>query len=137
MTLREEALHLFQKVRKLELAGQHNGFVQCPYCRRWIKAEESVAVHFIPRQYRSLEVEKRNVYAGCAFCNGQDQLQSNAGEYHDRFEQWIRENFGEWTVEWLYNRKRVMVKHGSRYYKELIDQLKKELKEYGEEKEEL
>ena len=137
MTLREEALSLFQKVRKLELASQHNGYVQCPYCRKWIRVEDSVAVHFIPRQYRSLGVEQMNVYAGCAFCNGQDQMQSNNGEMHDRFEFWIRENYGDWTVEWLYNRKRVIVKHGSRYYKDLIEDLKRRLKAYGKEKEEL
>ncbi len=128
MTAREEALALFQKARKLEIADGHNGFVQCPYCRRWIRVEESVAVHYIPRQCRALEDEPKNVYAGCASCNSQDQLQSNTGEYHERFRDWIIENFGEWTVMWLENRKRVMVKHGTRYYKEKIQELKEWLK---------
>lgn len=128
MTAREEALALFQKARKLEIADGHNGLVQCPYCRRWIRVEESVAVHYIPRQFRALEDEPKNVYAGCASCNSQDQLQSNAGEYHERFRDWIIENFGEWTVLWLENRKRVMVKHGTRYYKEKIQELKEWLK---------
>lgn len=128
MTAREEALALFQKARKLEIADGHNGFVQCPYCRRWIRVEESVAVHYIPRQFRALEDEPKNVYAGCASCNSQDQLQSNAGEYHERFRDWIIENFGEWTVLLLENRKRVMVKHGTRYYKEKIQELKEWLK---------
>ena len=128
MTAREEALALFQKARKLEIADGHNGFVQCPYCRRWIRVEDSVAVHYIPRQFRALEDEPKNVYAGCAICNSQDQLQSNAGELHERFRDWIIENFGEWTVLWLENRKRVMVKHGTRYYKERIKELKEWLK---------
>ena len=128
MTAREEALALFQKARKLEIADGHNGFVQCPYCRRWIRVEESVAVHYIPRQFRALEDEPKNVYAGCASCNSQDQLQSNAGELHERFRDWIIENFGEWTVLWLENRKRVMVKHGTRYYKERIQELREWLK---------
>lgn len=128
MTAREEALALFQKARKLEIADGHNGFVQCPYCRRWTRVEESVAVHYIPRQFRSLEDEPKNVYAGCASCNSQDQLQSNAGEYHERFRDWIIENYGEWTVLWLENRKRVMVKHGTRYYKEKIQELREWLK---------
>jgi len=55
-------------------------------------------------------------------------LQSNAGEYHERFRDWIIENYGEWTVLWLENRKRVMVKHGTRYYKEKIQEMKEWLK---------
>lgn len=129
MTAREDALYLFQKARKLQLADGHNGFVQCPYCRRWIRVEQSVAVHYIPRQFRSLEMEDKNVYAGCPTCNNIDQLQSNAGEYHERYRNWIIDNFGEWQVLWLENRKRVMVKHGTRYYKEKIGELKTWLKQ--------
>lgn len=129
MTVREEALALFQKKRKLEIADKHNGYVQCPYCRKWIRVEESVAVHFIPRQYRSLEVEPKNVYAGCSRCNWIDQSQSNAGEYHEQFADWIVENEGEWTLGWLNNRKHVMVKHGTRFYKTMIEETKEWLKQ--------
>lgn len=128
MTARDEALSLFQKCRKLEIADGHNGFVQCPYCRRWIRVEDSVAVHYIPRQFRALEIEPKNVYAGCATCNSQDQLQSNSGEMHQRFRDWIIENYGEWTVEWLENRKRVMVKHGTRFYKDMAGEYREWLK---------
>ena len=129
MTAREEALSLFQKVRKLEIAEGHNGFVQCPYCRRWIKAEDAVAVHYIPRQFRALEDEPRNVWAGCASCNSQDQMESNAGEMHQRYRDWLMDTQGEWTVLWLENRKRVMVKHGTRYYKQRAEELKAWLRE--------
>ena len=132
MTAREEALALFQKARKLEIADGHNGFVQCPYCRRWIKVENSVAVHYIPRQFRALEMESKNVWAGCPSCNGTDQLQSNSGEHHQRFRDWLMENEGEWTVLWLENRKRVMVKHGTRFYKEKIQEVKEWLKKRDE-----
>lgn len=128
MTAREEALSLFQKVRKLEIADGHNGFVQCPYCRRWIRVEDSVAVHYIPRQFRALEIEPKNVYAGCSSCNGIDQIQSNAGEYHGRFRNWLIENEGEWIVLWLENRKHVMVKHGTRFYKTMIEEYREWLK---------
>lgn len=124
MTAREEALALFQKCRKLELADGHNGFVQCPYCRRWIRAEDSVAVHYIPRQFRALEMEPKNVYAGCASCNGADQLESNAGAMHERYRQWLIDSYGEWLALWLENRKRVMVKHGTRFYKQSIEEMK-------------
>ena len=129
MTVREEALALFQKVRKLEIAEGHNGFVQCPYCRRWIKVEDSVAVHYIPRQFRALEDELRNVWAGCSSCNSQDQLESNAGEMHQRYRDWLMDTQGEWTVLWLENRKRVMVKHGTRYYKQRAEEFKAWLRE--------
>ena len=128
MTAREEALSLFQKCRKLEIADGHNGFVQCPYCRRWIRVEDAVAVHYIPRQFRSLEIEPRNVYAGCSACNSADQLQSNSGDLHERYRAWIVDNFGEHEALWLENRKRVLVKHGTRFYKEKIEELKKWLK---------
>lgn len=128
MTAREEALALFQKVRKLQIADEHNGFVQCPYCRRWIPVEKAVAVHYIPRQFRSLEMEEKNVYAGCAVCNSIDQSQSNAGEYHEDFADWIAEKQGEWTLKWIENRKRVMVKHGTRFYKQQIMEMKEWLK---------
>lgn len=124
MTAREEALALFQKCRKLELADRHNGFVQCPYCRRWIRVEDSVAVHYIPRQFRALEMEPKNVYAGCSSCNGADQLESNAGAMHERYRQWLIDSYGEWLVLWLENRKRVMVKHGTRFYKQSIEEMK-------------
>ena len=124
MTAREEALALFQKCRKLEIADGHNGFVQCPYCRRWIRVEDSVAVHYIPRQFRALEIEPKNVYAGCSSCNGADQLQSNSGEMHERFRNWLIDNEGEWIVMWLENRKHVMVKHGTRFYKQMIEEYK-------------
>lgn len=129
MTVREEALSLFQKVRKLEIADEHNGFVQCPYCRRWIRVEDSVAVHYIQRQFRALEIEPLNVYAGCAICNSADQLQSNAGEFHERFKVWIEDNYGEWRLNWLENRKRVIVKHGTRFYKAKIEEYKAWLKQ--------
>lgn len=128
MTAREEALSLFQKVRKLEIADGHNGFVQCPYCRRWIRVKDSVAVHYIPRQFRALEIEPKNVYAGCSSCNMLDQIQSNAGEYHERFRNWLIENEGEWLVLWLENRKHVMVKHGTRFYKTMIEEYREWLK---------
>lgn len=128
MTAREEALSLFQKVRKLEIADGHNGFVQCPYCRRWIRVEDSVAVHYIPRQFRALEIEPKNVYAGCSSCNGVDQIQSNAGEYHERFRNWLIENEGEWVVLWLENRRHVMVKHGTRFYKQMIEEYREWLR---------
>ena len=128
MTAREEALALFQKARKLEIADGHNGFVQCPYCRKWIRVEDAVAVHYIPRQFRALEMEAKNVWAGCPSCNGTDQLQSNSGEHHQRFREWLMENEGEWTVLWLENRKRVMVKHGTRFYKERIQEIKEWLR---------
>lgn len=128
MTAREEALALFQKARKLEIADGHNGFVQCPYCRKWIRVEYAVAVHYIPRQFRALEMEPKNVWAGCPSCNGTDQLQSNSGEHHQRFRDWLMENEGEWTVLWLENRKRVMVKHGTRFYKEKIQEVREWLK---------
>ena len=128
MTAREEALSLFQKVRKLEIADGHNGFVQCPYCRRWIRVEDSVAVHYIPRQFRALEIEPKNVYAGCSSCNGMDQIQSNAGEYHERFRNWLIENEGEWVVLWLENRRHVMVKHGTRFYKQMIEEYREWLR---------
>ena len=124
MTVREEALALWQKARKLEIADNHKGYIQCPYCRRWIPVEHSVAVHYIPRACRALEMEPRNVWAGCPQCNSQDQLQSNAGEAHERYRQWLIENEGEWTVLWLENRKHVMVKHGTRYYKTTIQEVK-------------
>ena len=129
MTVREEALALFQKVRKLQIADGHHGFVQCPYCRRWIKVEESVAVHYIPRQFRALEDEPRNVWAGCVSCNGKDQLESNAGQMHQLYRDWLVENEGEWTVLWLENRKRVTVKHGTRYYKAMIEEYREWLKQ--------
>ena len=94
--------------------------------------DESVAVHYIPRQFRSLEIEPRNVWAGCAMCNGTDQLQSNSGEYHKRFRNWLVENEGEWIVLWLENRKRVMVKHGTRFYKEKIEEYRQWLKKRKE-----
>ena len=128
MTAREEALALFQKCRKLEIADGHNGFVQCPYCRRWIRVEDSVAVHYIPRQFRSLEIEPKNVYAGCSSCNGADQLQSNSGEMHERFRNWIIDNEGEWLVLWLENRRHVMVKHGTRFYKQMIEEYREWLR---------
>ena len=128
MTVREEALSLFQKVRKLEIADGHNGFVQCPYCRRWIRVEDSVAVHYIPRQFRALEIEPKNVYAGCSSCNMLDQIQSNAGELHERFRNWIIENEGEWVVLWLENRRHVMVKHGTRFYKLMIEEYREWLR---------
>jgi hypothetical protein len=128
MTAREEALALFQKARKLDIADGHKGYVQCLYCRRWIPVEQSVAVHYIPRQYRALEMEPNNVWAGCSSCNGLDQLQSNAGEAHDRYREWLIETQGEWVVLWLENRKRVTVKHGMRYYKEKIQELREWLK---------
>lgn len=128
MTAREEALSLFQKVRKLEIADGHNGFVQCPYCRRWIRAEDSVAVHYMPRQFRALEIEPKNVYAGCSSCNGADQLQSNSGEMHERFRNWLIDNEGEWVVLWLENRKHVMVKHGTRFYKQMIEEYREWLR---------
>lgn len=128
MTAREEALSLFQKVRKLEIADGHNGFVQCPYCRRWIRVEDSVAVHYIPRQFRALEIEPKNVYAGCASCNGLDQMQSNAGHLHQLYRDWLIENEGEWVVLWLENRKHVMVKHGTRFYKQMIEEYREWLR---------
>lgn len=132
MTAREEALALFQKCRKLEIADGHNGYVQCPYCNRWIPVDDSVAVHYIPRQFRALEIEPRNIWAGCSMCNGTDQLQSNSGEYHERFRNWLIENEGEWLVLWLENRKRVMVKHGTRFYKDKIEEYRQWLKKRRE-----
>ena len=129
MTAREEALALWQKCRKLEIADQHKGYVQCPYCRKWMPVEQSVAVHYIPRSCRALEMEPKNVWAGCSECNGRDQQESNNGEYHERYRDWIQENLGEWAVLWLENRKHVMVKHGTRFYKEMIEERKKWLRE--------
>lgn len=128
MTAREEALTLFQKCRKMEIAEGHNGFVQCPYCRHWIRVDDAVAVHYIPRQFRALEDEPRNVWAGCSSCNGADQMESNAGQMHQRFREWLIDTQGEWTVLWLENRKRTMVKHGTRYYKAKIEECREWLR---------
>ena len=125
MTIRERALSEFQRYRKEQL-GKANGLVQCPYCRKFLLWQESVAVHYIPRQFRSLEVEPMNVFAGHSLCNGIDQQQSNAGEYHERFRQWIIDNYGEWQVLWLENRKRVLVKHGTHFYEDLIEEIRNE-----------
>ena len=128
MTAREEAMALWQKARKLEIADSHKGYVQCPYCRKWIPVEQSVAVHYIPRSCRVLEMEPKNVWAGCPACNSLDQMQSNAGEAHDRYRAWLVENIGEWGVQWLENRKHVITKHGTRFYKQTIEEVKGWLK---------
>ena len=125
MTIREKALAEFQKKRKQDL-GKANGLVQCPYCGGFLPWEYSVAVHYIPRQFRAVEVEPMNVWAGHSYCNGIDQQQSNNGEYHQRFREWLINNpdVGVWGVQWLENRKRVLVKHGTRFYERLIQELK-------------
>lgn len=125
MTIREKALAKFQKHRKEEL-GKATGFVQCPYCGKMLQWQQSVAVHYIPRAYRATEVEPMNVWAGCAGCNSRDQLESNNGEYHEAFRQWLIDNpqVRLEGVERLEGMKHKIVKHGKFFYETLIEELK-------------
>lgn len=68
MNRRNEALSAMQKARVLEDATP-NGYVQCITCGRIIRTTEADGGHYIPRRFRSTELEPTNVNAQCRECN--------------------------------------------------------------------
>lgn len=126
---RDEALRLFQQVRKAEIFGNAE-FTQCPYCRGVVHRSEAVAVHYITRGKRATEVEPENVWAGHAWCNSLDQQESGQGKAHEAYRSWLIDKIGEWKVLWLENRSKVTVKHGRFFYDELIKDCKNKLKNF-------
>ena len=58
--LRERALALFQKLRRIEEANE-DGYVYCISCGKLMHWKEAQGGHYIPRANRATELEHDNV----------------------------------------------------------------------------
>lgn len=67
-SIRESCLTAFQKLRRIEEASDA-GYVRCISCGKVMHWKEAQGGHYIPRSYRSTEMEKDNVNPQCSHCN--------------------------------------------------------------------
>ena len=67
--LRDRALTLFQKLRRMEEANE-DGYVSCISCGKLMHWKEAQGGHYIPRANRATELEHDNVWPQCQQCNG-------------------------------------------------------------------
>ena len=79
--LRERALTLFQKLRRMEEANE-DGYVSCISCGKLMHWKEAQGGHYIPRANSDTELEHDNVWPQCQQCNG--YLKGNPINYRYR-----------------------------------------------------
>ena len=68
-TLRNRALELFQKMRRMQCANS-DGMVRCISCGKVMHWKEAQGGHYVGRRNRAVELEPDNVWAQCERCNG-------------------------------------------------------------------
>ena len=87
--LRERALALFQKLRRIEEANE-DGYVYCISCGKLMHWKEAQGGHYIPRANRATELGHDNVWPQCQQCNG--YLKGNPINYRYRLVRKIGED---------------------------------------------
>ena len=142
--LRDRALALFQKLRRIEEADC-NGYVRCMSCGAVMHWKEAQGGHYIPRANRATEMEHDNVWPQCQRCNG--FLHGNSTPYRYNLVRKIGEERVSRIEDMAFAYKgcdesmnalsdddkiSVVRTRGKQYYLNRIDELKRRLKEAGD-----
>lgn len=125
--LRKEALVLSQKLARMSDADD-NGYASCVTCGKVDHYKNMDGGHFISKGHSSRwSLEQCNIWPQCKGCNGFGMTTGTAQITYTKF---MQEKFGMDFVDEMLATKKDVHKISTPEYRDLIDDLKKQIKEH-------
>lgn len=127
--LKQKCLTAIQLLVRMKAADE-NGYAQCVTCGKTEHYKELQGGHFLPRSHNMWNLDQRNVWSQCRYCNLWGM--KSGGTAAQAYTLFMIDMFGKDFVDEMIRTKSHPVKRYKQDYEEILAELKEQIKQQEE-----